>query len=82
MRQKVMANVIGDAVYFEGLPSVGGGGAAKPGDVRKWFDAHKKKGPWACPVCKESIGSNGGRVVVYVDLDDPNCFEVVHRQHA
>lgn len=81
MRQKVMANVMGGTIYFEGLPSVGGGGA-KPGDVRKWFEAHKKKGPWVCPACQESVGKEGERVVVYVDLADPNCFELVHRQHA
>ena len=81
MKQKVTANIIGGELYFEGVPSVAAGGA-KPGDVRKWFDAHKKKGPWVCPVCRESVGTPGERVVVYIDLTDPNCFDIVHRQHA
>lgn len=81
MRQKIMANVMGGTLYFEGLPSIGGGDA-KPGDVRKWFDSHKNKGPWRCRVCQEGVGREGERVVVIVDLRDATCFEVVHRQHA
>ncbi len=80
MKNKVSAVVMGGNLYFEGLRSVGGG-SANPNEVRRWFDAHKKKGPWVCPVCQESVGAEGDRVAVFVDLADPNCFEVVHRHH-
>ncbi len=80
VRIKVSAAVMSGDLYFEGLHSVGGGWA-KPGDVRKWFDGHKKKAPWVCPVCQESVGAEGERVAVWVDLADSNCFEVVHRHH-
>ncbi len=71
---------MGGNLYFEGLRSVGGA-SAKPNDVRKWFDAKKQKGPWVCGMCQESIAEEGERVIVWVDLADPNCFQVVHRYH-
>lgn len=81
MRQKISAMVMGDALFFEGLSSLSSGGA-KPGDIRKWFEAHKKKGPWYCLACEGRVGEEGERVIVYVDPDDANYFQVFHRQHA
>ncbi len=81
MRNKVSAVARDGVLKFEGMMVTAGAGG-NPGAVRKWFDAHQKKGPWVCGVCRASVGEDGERVVVYVDLADPNCFEVVHREHA
>ncbi len=84
MRQKIFAFVLGGVLKFEGikvLPSWAGGG----GDVialRKWMEASPKTGPWTCKVCQESVGADGEHVVVWVDLNDPNHFDVMHPQHA
>ncbi len=80
MKLKVSATVSEGILRFEGLHSVGGGWS-KPGDLSRWFDAHKTKGPWVCSVCQEGVGEEGERVAVWVDLTDGNCFEVVHRRH-
>lgn len=81
MKQRVSAVARGGVLKFEGL-LVRGGQGGDANAVRKWMDAHQKKGPWVCRVCNESVGAEGERVVVFVDLDDGDYFEIVHRQHA
>ena len=81
MKQKVSAIANGTDIMFEGV-MMGQGGGGNPRELRKWFDAYKKPGPWVCPVCQGSVGEDGERVVVYIDLADRNCFQVFHRMHA
>ncbi len=81
MRQKILAFVMGGVLKFEGVQVRGGSG----GDIkalRKWMESAPRSGPWVCKACEESVGKEGERVAVWVDLDDPNHFEVMHRQHA
>jgi hypothetical protein len=81
MKQRVSAVARGEVVKFEGL-LVRGGQGGDANAVRKWLEVHQRKGPWVCKVCNESVGAEGERVVVFVDLADSDYFEIVHRQHA
>ncbi len=82
MKQKILAFVMGGVLKFEGVQVRGGGGAGDIKALRKWMEGYPKTGPFICKVCQESVGSEGERVAVWVDLEDQNHFEVMHRQHA
>lgn len=82
MRYKIMAFVMNGFLKFEGVQVRDGSG----GDVkalRKWMEAAPKSGPWVCKACEQSVGTaEWDRVAVWVDLDDPAHYEVMHRNHA
>lgn len=81
MKQRVSAIASGGVLRFEGVLVRGGKGGDATA-LRKWLDTHQKKGPWVCSVCNESVGAEGERVVVLLDLENADYFVVMHRQHA
>lgn len=81
MRQKMLANVRRGFLKFEGVQVRGGRGGGDINALRKWLEGYPKSGPWVCSVCQEQVGAEGEGVAVWVDLQDQNHYEVVHRHH-
>jgi hypothetical protein len=82
VRSKILAFVTGGVLKFEGVHMRAGISGGDVNALRKWMEAFPKPGPFVCKVCQESVGAEGERVAVWVDLADPSHFEVMHRQHA
>lgn len=82
MKSKILAFVMGGVLKFEGVHMRSGVSGGDVKALRKWMESSPKAGPWVCKVCQQSVGTEGERVAVWVDLDDPSHFQVMHRQHA